>query len=339
MSNSLGISVVICAYNSAQRIEKTLEYVSEQQINDLFDWEVVLVDNGSTDSTAAIATKHWNSLRMNNSLRVVNESKQGLSFARQTGVENSNFEYIIFCDDDNYLASDYLRNAYLILEANPTVAALGGKGNVSSEITIPLWFEHYKYCYACYSQGCDEIPLDTSPQSLFGAGLVFRKSVYSKLVRSGFKHILSDRKGSSLISGGDTELTFGFRLSGYLLAYSNTLQFNHFMTANRLKESYLLKLIVSQAYSSAKLTVYSFLLSGKRPGFTHWIKDLVYQFYNLLKALYAYCMKKEMTLLDRQAAIQFAYGKLKGILTEWGSYQHKYDTLIKVYTKHGTDNN
>ncbi|NJN42415.1 MAG: glycosyltransferase [Flammeovirgaceae bacterium] len=57
-----GVSVIICCYNSSSRIEKTLEHLFQQKTNSRLHWEIILVDNASTDQTKATAIKRWSNL-------------------------------------------------------------------------------------------------------------------------------------------------------------------------------------------------------------------------------------------------------------------------------------
>src|SRR6187402_3359199 len=94
-----GISVIICCYNSALRIEKTLDHLAAQAVNDI-SWEIILVDNASVDNTAEIARAFWNKNHADKViLNIVTEYKPGLSSARLTGVSASAYEYLILCDD------------------------------------------------------------------------------------------------------------------------------------------------------------------------------------------------------------------------------------------------
>ena len=57
-----GISIIICCYNSAKRLHETLKHLALQQVSDTIHWEVILVNNNSTDATTQIALEIWNGL-------------------------------------------------------------------------------------------------------------------------------------------------------------------------------------------------------------------------------------------------------------------------------------
>src|SRR5579863_8037322 len=124
-----GISVIICCFNSSTRITPTLLHLYNQKDIPLSSWEIIIVNNCSTDNTAEKAAQLWESFSSNKPrFSIVNESTPGLSAARQKGIAESYFDYVLFCDDDNWLDENYLRVALNIMQNNPLIGALGGTG-------------------------------------------------------------------------------------------------------------------------------------------------------------------------------------------------------------------
>ena len=250
------ISIIICCYNSEARIGLTLESLLVQQFQSAVSWEVVLVDNNCTDQTVKVARKTWGAYDV--PLRVVKESTPGLSAARDCGVVESSGEYILFCDDDNWLDSDYLQRAFTFMEASPAHAAVGGWGDVVSDpnVSIPDWFERFETKYAC-----GKTNVEGDVDTLVGAGMFLRKEALLSLQRSGFKSLLSDRKGEALSSGGDLELCLALRISGWKLYFSEALYFKHYMPEGRLSEDYLIRMCHGHALSRPVIGEYCRLLA------------------------------------------------------------------------------
>ncbi len=198
--------------------------------------EIILVDNQSTDDTAQFAKKIWTELMQPFPMVIVSEQKQGLSYARFSGVQNANFDLIVFCDDDNWLDEDYLLEAKSIMNSQSTVAALGGYGAAAAEVEMPEWFEAYKGGYAI-SDDSFESGILSEGIYLTGAGLVFRKALFIKAFEN-LPSLLTDRAGSQLTSGGDTEICLRFKLMGYQLCYDTRLKFKHFIPKERLTIAY-----------------------------------------------------------------------------------------------------
>lgn len=245
-----GISVVICCYNSAPIIEETLGHLIEQQVDDQIAWEVIIVDNYSTDNTSGLAKNYLAKTSVD--FKVIQEKKVGLAHARAAGVLASNYDYVIFCDDDNWLSTEYIRIAYYKLKSNSRIGVLGGRGIPVFESEEPEWFNDYKSFYAVGSQG--QSAGDISERNyVWGAGMVLRKELYKKLLSDGIESKLSDRKGHSLSSGGDSEISVLYLICGYRLWYDPALQFHHYISANKLTINYRDRLIASLAESTKVL--------------------------------------------------------------------------------------
>jgi glycosyltransferase involved in cell wall biosynthesis len=254
-----GISVIICCYNSASRLPVTLKHLSQQNVDLVIPWEVIVVDNNSSDNTANIALSYWNASKTNTPLRVIEEKMPGLSFARKKGIREAQYEYIIFCDDDNWLSDNYIQQAYNLMEQHHFAAAFGGQSEAVSDIPIPEWFNNIRKDYAVGRQA-EKTGIITARGYLWGAGLIFRKSVYKKAEEEGFKSYLIDRKGQNLSSGGDSELCKWFILLGYELWYDSELYFKHFIPKERLNKEYRDKMRLGIAKSDYWLRKYDILI-------------------------------------------------------------------------------
>lgn len=179
----------------------------------------------------------------------------GLSAAREKGIAEAQFEYILLCDDDNWLCPTYVQTAFEIMKNNAQIGILGGKGEAVSEINFPHWFSTYQGGYAVGVQALNSGNI-SSRGYVWGAGMIFSKSIYQKLRNAGFKHILSDRKGKNLTSGGDSEICQWFLLAKYQLWYDERLAFNHFIPKERLEKEYYQKLLEGFNLSSAVISTY-----------------------------------------------------------------------------------
>lgn len=250
------ISVIICCYNSQYLIQKTLEHLASQETNNLFDYEVVLVDNNCTDHTVEVANNVWNALDTNIHLNIVTESKPGLSYARATGVNHSKGNLIIFCDDDNWLQSDYLQIAFDFMSKHTEVGALGGQSTGVLEADEPKWWRKEATNYAVGEQAAKSGDI-TNRSYVWGAGMVFRKSLFLRLYSTGFESLLSDRKGELLSSGGDSEICKWIILLDYKLWYLDSLKFNHYITEKRLTDSYLMELLAGHKQAQPILNLYN----------------------------------------------------------------------------------
>lgn len=239
---SRGVSIVICCYNSSDVLPETLGHICRLKVSENISWEVIVVDNASTDGTGKMAQELLDRFHCPAPYKIINEKKSGLSFARRTGVENSEFDYVLFCDDDNRLDENYLEIGFNIMNSDSNIAALGGYSEAVSEGNFPDWFDEFKQNYSVGNQSDEEGDITHKSGVLWGAGMMIRKPALLDLYAKGFKSLLSDRNKNSLTSGGDIEFCYALRLAGWKIWYSSDLKLTHFISAKRLRWDYLRKL-------------------------------------------------------------------------------------------------
>lgn len=257
-----GISIIICCYNSSQRIKPTLNHISNQTNTEKINWEIILVDNNSSDGTGNISKKHWNKLNNQIEITVVEEYNPGLSFARLKGIKNSKYDLVLFCDDDNWLAPDYIYRAYKFMENNLNVGMLGGIGLPVFESSEPKWFYQYNTLYAVGKQGWVSGNITYTKGYVNGAGAVLRKTIVQKMIEKKIQFLLTDRKGKILSSGGDNEIGYCIVFSGYKIYYDESLKFKHFIPLSRLTMPYIKSLRIGYGYTYDIIKSYQIILQS-----------------------------------------------------------------------------
>jgi glycosyltransferase involved in cell wall biosynthesis len=226
-----GVSLIICTYNGAGRIVKTLEHMLRQEVASHIRWEVIVVDNGSADQTAQMAADTWQSVIP---LKIVPEMRRGITFAREGGIAHAAYEFISFIDDDNWIATNWVNEVYKSFTENHAAGMCGGANEAVFEVPPPLWFNSVQACYAVGKQGDKTMDVTHTRGFLWGAGMSFRKSYYLKIISAGFIHHTTGRVGSRLSAGDDAELSIAFIAAGYRLWYVDSMNLMHFMPATRL---------------------------------------------------------------------------------------------------------
>lgn len=104
------VSIIVPIYNGEQYLTRCIESVYAQTYN---DWELILVDDGSTDATAAIARKQaLNDIR----IRFIQQKNQGVSVARNAGMAAASGTYLTFVDSDDWLEPYYLETLLYALQ-------------------------------------------------------------------------------------------------------------------------------------------------------------------------------------------------------------------------------
>jgi len=225
-----GISVVICCYNSAARIQETLRFLFAQKVPHGFNYEIVVVNNASTDNTRE---KIFDVLRESNMqipVSVVDEMVPGLASARKKGLESARYELIVFCDDDNHLDERYLTTAYSIMQNYPAIGIAGGWIRPKLPFYPGKWIEGNYAALAIGKQGEASMYVDW----VFGAGMVIRKAVFETFASRGIQLMLSGRLGSKQTSGDDAEMCQLAQFVGYKIYYSVDLILDHQISASRL---------------------------------------------------------------------------------------------------------
>jgi len=255
-----GFSIIVCAHNSETRLLPTIEHISKLVVPDSFSIELILVDNASSDNTASFAFKAWATLGSPFPLKVITEHRLGLSYARRAGVLNSKYKYGVFCDDDNWLNEFYLIEAFAMFNSNEQIGVIGGCSTPVSDAPLPAWF--YNRC-GFFAVGIQAIADGDVTNHLFvwGAGMCFLIEPLKNLYERGIIPLTTDRKGSSLSSGGDSEICSWFILAGYKLYYTQALKFQHYMEAYRLTPEYFHKFFFLFIEDNARFwLIYSKLL-------------------------------------------------------------------------------
>ena len=106
MNNKPIISVVICTYNNAESLAVTLNQLLNQTAQTVDDFELLIIDNNSQDNTQQVCEQFVSKSKIR--AKYIFESKQGLSHARNTGVQSAVSEYLLFTDDDAELPKNWL---------------------------------------------------------------------------------------------------------------------------------------------------------------------------------------------------------------------------------------
>ncbi len=238
------ISVIIPTYNpDLGRLCRTLDALKRQTLS-LASWELVIVDNNSTVAFSGEIDTTWHPHS-----RIVREEIQGLTFARIKGYMTSTGEIIIYVDDDNLLAADYLEKTLGIFIKFPEAGAIGGKSIPLFGQAEPSWLKTFYGNLALRDLG-DEIILsawdNTFPHAApIGAGMAVRRKAiepYIEAVMGGNSRI-TDRKGEDLSSGGDNDITLHILKNGWLVGYFPGLELFHIIPEERMKVQYLARLI------------------------------------------------------------------------------------------------
>lgn len=254
---SLPISVIICTYNPRRDyLERTLKALQAQTLGKT-EWELILIDNASKDSLAAEIDLTWHPKSHH-----FREDALGLTPARLRGMSETQGDILIFVDDDNVLDADYLEVAHDIAAKYPNIGAWSGQIDVEFETPPPEPVKELSNFFIRRVER-DKWGNTYSDETIpIGAGLCVRRSVaeeYSSVLARDTLRKNLDRKGTSLVSGGDTDIAFTACDIGFGTGVFAGLKLTHLIPASRLKEEYLWRMFEGISYSAT-------LLEHLRPG-------------------------------------------------------------------------
>ena len=324
------ISVVICCYNSAAVIDLTLKHLAEQIQNGL-SLEIVLVDNNCSDDTVSRALLCWEKNGSPFPLNVVKELKPGLSYAREKGILSATGDIILFCDDDNRLDAQYLTILSELFANDTAIGVVGGIGTAipPAKIKIPYWFDSIKHQYATEKQ--NEYNGEVERNWVYGAGMAFRKKVYIELKQAGFKSLLSDRTGTSLVSGGDVELCLAIKMAGYKIWYDERLRFDHFIPEFRINQDYLKRLAFDKGQGNEFFKAYQLVI--KERDVKNYRKNWIFVLLISSAELLWYLVKNKFLLrsnFNDRLKLYYRVGNLKHLLKIRGKIKQAFDQIIDL---------
>jgi glycosyltransferase involved in cell wall biosynthesis len=264
------VSVIICTHNPrADYLRRALEALKTQTFP-LEQWELLLVDNASDELLESTCDLSWHPFA-----RHIREERIGLTAARLRGIKESHGELLVFVDDDNVLASDFLEQAMAMAARYSHLGAFGA-GMIRPEFaalpppeavgllrllalrTVPeaRWSNHY--------EDCRTIP--------WGAGLCVTREVANEYLKL-LKHIADtatiDRNGEYLYCGGDDLFSWVSVRLGKGFGLFPNLTVTHLIPEERLTRRYFLRLLRDKSMSSG---IIRYHLSGVKPERPNWLQ-------------------------------------------------------------------
>jgi glycosyltransferase involved in cell wall biosynthesis len=233
----MNITVILCTFNRCTCLAKALGSVAASVLPSSVQWEVLVVDNNSSDRTREVVEGFC--YRYPGRFRYLFEGHQGKSYALNAGIREARGDVLVFLDDDATVESLWLHNLTAAL-SNGEYAGAGGRILPAQTFSPPRWlaldgpYDPGGILYAHLDLGDEPRELDRAP---YGTNMAFRKEVFEKY--GGFRTDLGPRPGCE-IRNEDTE--FGRRLmaAGERLRYEPSAVVYHDVSEERVKKDYFL---------------------------------------------------------------------------------------------------
>lgn len=217
------LSIIVSTYNNAVSLERMLNSVAAQDADKAI-WECIVVNNASTDDTAArfasFAEKHSDL-----NLRMVDEPNQGLSYARNKGISVSKGEILVFVDDDETINKEFV-SAYIDLFRDHSAFAAAGKLKVCYESSRPRWMSYYpeKMIANPMDLGSEVITISHKITPT-GGNMAFNREIFTLY---GLFDTNLGRKGEELLGGEENDLFERIRSLGERIYYApNAIAYHH----------------------------------------------------------------------------------------------------------------
>lgn len=232
-SRSPRIAAVVCTHNRSALLCLALDSLCAQTLPG-DDYEVVVVDNASTDETASIVQRVAH--RYGN-VRYIYEGRPGLSWARNTGARATSAPYLAYLDDDARAGPTWLESILRAHEqTTPQPAAVGGPVRLDWGAAAPAWLLPRFWSVYTYLDRGEQARFIGPEEYLVGANLSVRRDIL--LAIAGFDTRLG-RQGTNLLSGEETALLAALRQRNLPIYYEPAAVIWHMVPAERRSRRWL----------------------------------------------------------------------------------------------------
>ncbi len=228
-------TVLICTYNRADRLAETLDSLSRTRTT--LRWNVLVVDNNSTDHTRQVVTSRVD--RYPVGLAYLYEPRQGKSNALNTGLSHTDASIIVFTDDDVRVGERWLEAGCRPLLDDPLIDYTGGPVEPIWERPCPTWLDRTRSdlwgTLAILDYGGDSFIFEERRRVPLGANMAVRRKLIDRI--GGFDPHLG-RSGSSLLGQEQAEFFCRSRAIGARGLYVPEMSLHHHVPAARLTRDY-----------------------------------------------------------------------------------------------------
>jgi glycosyltransferase involved in cell wall biosynthesis len=230
------ISVVICTYNRCNQLKDTLVSLAQLSVPDDLPWQLVVVDNNSSDETKEVVESFARIPRLN--AKYVLERNAGLSHARNRGIAESQGEIISFLDDDVVVTSDWLAEIWKAFQQYGAMC-VGGRVLLRGDPQMPSWWHQtFDVAVGKFDRGDGVILYENGDTALIGIGanMSFRRVVFE---RYGLFDAEMGRIGNRHTTGEETDLVLRLRRNNELAVYYPGAVVYHCISNDRFSKRYL----------------------------------------------------------------------------------------------------
>lgn len=235
MSNPLKITVVICTYNRCVYIRDAMESLYQQTLPKNA-YEVIIVNNNSTDNTQQVCENFITS-HSNTNYHYYNETKQGASFARNTGAAYAKSPLLCFMDDDAIADKDYLERIVRFFETHSDAGGLGGRIIPRYIPDEPTWMSHFVSSLVGHFHYSDEVTVFAPNKYPLESNMIIRKADFDAI--GGFNEALPGVVGTLRIGGEGKDFFLRLKELGRTIYYDPAICVQHVVETSKLTREYM----------------------------------------------------------------------------------------------------
>jgi glycosyltransferase involved in cell wall biosynthesis len=257
------ITVLFATYNGSHTLDAVLKAYCGLIMPDN-EWKLVIVDNGSTDSTRSIIRRYMDDLP----LTLMGESKQGKNAALNTGLSEVEGDLVVLTDDDALPQPDWLYHLRNACDSQPSYAIFGGR-------ILPKWeMPPEEWLLAVVPLGptfaiLDHIPEDGPVEhyKVYGPNMAIRSQVFE----SGFRFDESiGPKGKNYPQGSETQLLLRLRDAGYSAWHCKNAVVQHIIKPSQMNQEWILRRAIRYGRGQYRLGAHAFMRGASFMGIPYW---------------------------------------------------------------------
>ena len=228
------ISAVICSYNRARFIIQAVESLFGQDYDRRL-YEVIVVDNNSTDNTVALL-EEYKTAHPGYNFRYYVEHNQGVAFTRTRCAKEAKGEIVAYLDDDSTAQPGWLSSIADFFDKHPDTYSTGGKIIPKFLTGIPDWYSKYFFgLVGNFDQG-PKVKQLTGARYPCGANMAFRKKVFEEI---GYFNTDLGRKGAGLLANEEKDIYLRILAHHHTVYYLPHVAVLHSVEANKFDKAYV----------------------------------------------------------------------------------------------------
>ncbi len=230
------ISFIICTYNRDKYIYECLRHLAQNTQQE--GWEMVVINNNSTDNTASECERFVADYSPTN-YRYFVETQQGLSFARNRGIAESQGDWLVFLDDDAMVGKDYIAHLQTNISAHPEAGAFGGAIEPFFEEQTPDWLNPWSMSFVSAIDLGDEVKPFPAKSYPIGANMGISRATIDRI---GVFNTALGRTGNNLMGGEEKDIFNRIREANMPILYFPAIKVQHCIPARRTTREFIARL-------------------------------------------------------------------------------------------------